>query len=182
MCQVSRPSHVVVRQVVDNSFSKTWMLPTDSDERIEKAREIFAMVLREASKFAPQRSLLIVHLATEEVIMKHCHVPPWIELAHHGAITGLDKWGTVRAAFIVGRAMPPAELITLQAEAISGEYIARRSYVEREASITTVQGANGNGVYCQMLRSSAPDRSTFVAAGGVGWRSSGGRADTLYPP
>ena len=73
---MARPPHVVVYQVVDNSFSKTWMLPTDPNEHIEKAREILAMVLREASKFAPQRSLLIVHLGTEVALRKHCCLPP----------------------------------------------------------------------------------------------------------
>ena len=131
----------MVYQVVDNSFSKTWMLPTDPNEHIEKAREILAMVLREASKFAPQRSLLIVHLGTEVALRKHCCLPPWLEVAHHGAVSGLDKWGAVRAAFVVGRTMPPAELITRQAEAISGEYIAQRSYVGCEEIIHTVKGA-----------------------------------------
>ena len=112
------------------------MLPTDPNEHIEKAREILAMVLREASKFAPQRSLLIVHLGTEVALRKHCCLPPWLEVAHHGAVSGLDKWGAVRAAFVVGLMMPPAELITRQAEAISGEYIAQRSDVGCE-EITT---------------------------------------------
>jgi hypothetical protein len=143
---------VVVRQTIDASFSKTWSLPSEPEKRIERSREILAMVLREAVQLAPLHSLMICHKAMEEVIVPpedgvtHFHVPPWLEIAHHGAITGLDKWKTVRAQFVVGRAMPSAELVTLQAEAITGEYIAQRNYVQREAAIYTVPDADGHNV------------------------------------
>jgi hypothetical protein len=42
--------------------------------------------------------------------------------------------------------MPSAELMTLQAEAITGEYIASRNYVQREATIYTVPDADGNSL------------------------------------
>jgi hypothetical protein len=151
---VPRPKHVVVRLAVDASFSKTWSLP--AEKSVERAREILAMVLREGMQLAPQRSLMICHKAMREIIAPLqiiapparaptvFHVPPWLELAHHGAITGLDKWKTVRAQFVIGRPMPSAEAITLMAEAISGEFIASRNYVQREAAIHVVPDADGH--------------------------------------
>jgi hypothetical protein len=86
---VARPKHVVVRQTIDASFSKTWSLPPEPEKRIERTREILAMVLREAVQFAPLHSLMICHLATEKVIIapnangeRLFHVPPWLEIAH----------------------------------------------------------------------------------------------------
>ena len=151
---VARPKHVVVRQTVDASFSKTWSLPTEPEKLVERTREILAVVMRESVQLAPLHSLMICHKAMEEIIVPpgagapgaNFHVPPWLEIAHHGAITGLDKWKTVRAQFVVGRPMPSAELITLQAEAITGEYIAQRNYVQREAAIHVVPDADGNTI------------------------------------
>ena len=65
---VPRPKHVVVRQTVDASFSKTWSLPTEPEKLVERAGEILAMVLREALQLAPQRSLMICHKAMREII------------------------------------------------------------------------------------------------------------------
>jgi putative DNA primase/helicase len=156
--KVRKPKHVVVRQVIDKSFSKSWIAPEDDEQTtLERACDVYAMVLREASKFAPLRSLMVVHLATEHAIRQHCFVPDWIELAHHGAITGLDRWKTVRAAFIVGRPMPSAFDITLQAEALSGEYISAREYVEREVAIPIVPDADGNNeVYVKQYQHPHP--------------------------
>ena len=145
---VARPKHVVVRQTIDASFSKTWTL--DPENMPSGTCDILAMVLREAVQLAPLHSLMICHLATELMIApeddkapRPFHVPPWLELAHHGAVTGLNKWSTVRAQFVIGRAMPSAELITLQAEAMTGEYISQRNYIQREVPIFIEPDADG---------------------------------------
>ena len=152
--RVRKPKHVVVKQVIDRSFSKSWIAPEDDEQaKLERTRDVYAMILREASKFAPLRSLVVVHLATEQAIREHCFVPPWIELTHHGAVTGLDRWKTVRAEFIVGRPMPSAFDITRQAEALFGEHISERDYIEREVTIPIVPDANGNNeVYVKQLQ------------------------------
>ena len=155
---VPKPPHVVTKQVIDRSFSKKWMIPDDNEQAmVQRAQDIYAMILREASKFAPLRSLVVVHLATKLAILEHCFVPEWIELAHHGAVTGIDKWKTVRAAFIVGRPMPPAYELVLQAEALSGEHISDREYVEVEVPIQIVPDQDGNNVvYVKQLQHRHP--------------------------
>ena len=111
---------------------------------IDRAQDIYAMILREATKFAPLDSLVIVHLATEMAIREHCFVPDWIKLTHHGAVSGRDNWKDVRAEFIVGRPMPKAYDITMQAEALFGEHIPQRDYVAREVAIPIVEDKDGN--------------------------------------
>ena len=129
--------------MVDSSFSKTWMLPTDEKERIERGREIYAMVLRESEQICAAAQP--AHCASwhRDHYQKALLCAGLDRVGDHGAITGLNRWGTVRAALIVGRAMPPAELITQQAEAISGEDIARATTLNARPPFTRCRSLTG---------------------------------------
>ena len=151
---MSKPPHVIVWQVVDKTYSKGWFDADGNEQKqVEHAQDIYAIVLREATKFAPLHSLVIVHLATELAILKNCFVPEWIELTHHGAVSGRDSWKDVRAEFIIGRPHPKAELITRQAEALFGVHIPQRDFVEVEVAIPIVTDKDGNNtVYVKQWR------------------------------
>jgi hypothetical protein len=141
---VALPPAVTVRQVVDCSFSKTKLGIDDEARRLDWARRILAVTLREALRVGG-KALLITHKAVEETIRESCHVPPWLELTHYGAVTGLDRWGDVRTLFIAGRPLPPALSVTQQAEALFGAAIpeVERNYVEREAAIPIAPEIDG---------------------------------------
>jgi hypothetical protein len=65
-------------------------------------------------------------------------------LLHHGAVAGTNEVRSVRAEFVIGRMLPPAEVIVRQAEALTGGYIARRDYEKGEGEIPIVPDAAGN--------------------------------------
>lgn len=174
-----KPEAVTVKQVVDRSFSKKWITSED-DINGERARDVFAVIVREAMTFAPRRSLMIVHKATEAVIRGTCHVPDWIKIAHWGAIIGIDKWRDVRAAFIVGRPMPSASDVTGIAEALFGVHIPQREYVARKVEIAIVPNADGHNVVeveqfqhphpmGELLRKRVSDGGVAQAAGRTRW-------------
>ena len=44
--RVRKPKHVVVKQVIDRSFSKSWIAPEDDEQaKLERTRDVYAMVL-----------------------------------------------------------------------------------------------------------------------------------------
>ena len=154
---VPKPPHVIVRQVIDRVFSKSWFKADNEHDMIDRAQDVYAMILREATKFAPLDSLVVVHKVTEDAIREHCFVPDWIKLTHHGAVSGRDNWKDVRGEFIVGRPMPRAYDITMQAEALFGEHIPACDYVEREVAIPIVADAAGNNtVYVKQYQHAHP--------------------------
>jgi hypothetical protein len=81
-------------------------------------------------------------------IKKHCYVPPWLTIMHHGATTGTNILERVRAQFIVGRPMASPEDVTRITEALYGDYIPERSYRELRKSgrIPIVPDATGKNV------------------------------------
>ena len=49
----------------------------------------------------------------------------------------------MRAEFVIGRMLPPAEVLVRQAEALTGEYIARRDYEKGEGGDPDRAGCGG---------------------------------------
>ena len=153
--QLPRPDNVRVFQVVDKAFSKLMIAVEEDDDKKNKkklpvkiaaARRLYAAMLSRALDYGGQDVGLIVYKSTEEWIRENCHVPPWLKLAHHGAVTGSNEMENVRALFVVGRILVPDEAVTRQTEACFGAYIADRDYrVRREGGkIHIVPDAAGN--------------------------------------
>ena len=63
-----------------------------------------------------------------------------VETGHFGAVEGIDRWGAVEAAVIIGRPMPKAQDIGRMAAAITGRpVVATSERCEREVCGTTIK-------------------------------------------
>ena len=67
-------------------------------------------------------TLLIVPKAVETWLKETKTVPTGMELAHHGAIAGVDAWKTVRTLIIVGRMMPSPQATERMSSALTGKH------------------------------------------------------------
>ena len=140
--------HVKTFQVTDKALSKTMIAPEDRTNAqkkrrksaIDAARRMYAALLRRGLEYGGEPVAAIVYLSTEEWIRENCFIPDWLTLTHHGAVAGLDMFKDVRALFVIGRSLPPAEAVVRQAEALSGRHIAVRDYLEAKSRIPIVAG------------------------------------------
>jgi putative DNA primase/helicase len=69
------------------------------------------------------RHLVICQKRVEEVIRASFDIPPFIELAHFGALEGIDTWGYVRALFQIGRQQAPPDAMERMAGALTGRAV-----------------------------------------------------------
>jgi hypothetical protein len=146
--ELPRPGHVQVFQCVDRAIGKWSVAPEGEGEVLERrekaARRMYAALLRKALEYGGEHVAAIVYKSTREWIERNCFVPDWLTLMHHGDVTGTNKLERVRALFVVGRALPPAEAVTRQTEALFGDYIAQREYVPSKGLIPIVPDAAGH--------------------------------------
>jgi hypothetical protein len=146
--ELPRPRHVRVFQCVDRAIGKWSVAPEGEGEQLERrekaARRMYAALLRKALEYGGEHVAGIVYKSTREWIERNCFVPDWLTLMHHGDVTGTNKLERVRALFVVGRALPSAEDVTRQAEALFGDYIAQREYVPDKGLIPIVPDAAGH--------------------------------------
>jgi hypothetical protein len=193
--QLPRGPNVRIRQIVDRTFSKTMIAIEGGDEKALKvkqdaARRVYAAVLMQALEYGGQPVAVITYKSMRTWLEKNCFVPPWLTLLHHGGIVGTNKVRSVRAEFVIGRMLPPAEVIVRQAEALTDEYIARRDYEKSEGVIPIVPDAGGNNAIevelwqhphpiVERLRRQACEGSLLQAAGRAraGLRQEGERVD-----
>ena len=147
--QLPRPDSVRLFQLVDRSISKYVVAIEGSNEKeLERkqkaARRMYAAVLAKALEYGGAPVAAIVYKSTEDFIRTYCFVPDWLTLTHHGDVTGTDMFKNVRALFVVGRPLPPAETVTRQTEAMYGRYIPKRAYRKAVGRIPIVPDAQGN--------------------------------------
>jgi putative DNA primase/helicase len=141
--KVTLPMHVKVTQVVNNPFTKGWL--TAPGREVKRAGEVYGAILGEIIlSGAVGPTLIITHKAVEEVLRREAHIPSWVELAHHGDITGIDRWKGCRHLVVIGRPLPTAEEACRITEALFGEYIPRRVYTPTKVNIRIVPDAQGN--------------------------------------
>jgi len=141
--KVALPAHVRVTQTVDAPFSKSWL--TGRGRETKRACAVFGAVLGEmilSGDIGP--TLVITHKAVEEVLREKAHIPDWVELAHHGNITGMNCWKDCRHLVVIGRPLPPAKEACRITEALFGDYIAHRAYTPTKVLIRIVPDAWGN--------------------------------------
>ena len=63
-----------------------------------------------------------------------------VETGHFGAVEGIDRWGNVAVAVIIGRPMPKAQAIAWMAAAVTGRpVVATSKKCEREVCGTTIK-------------------------------------------
>jgi hypothetical protein len=132
--QLARPASVRLRQCLDRTFSKEAIAPEgkDKERKADAAWQVYAGVLANSLEYGGSDAGVIVYKSTEDWIKKNCVVPDWIKFAHWGDVTGSNALREVRALYVIGRPLPKDEVMTLQAEALFGERIQERNYIERE--------------------------------------------------
>jgi putative DNA primase/helicase len=160
--QPPRPANVRIFQCVDRAISR-WAVAVegkteleritedgrgDLERRIEGARRLYAAVLTKALGYGGAEVGIILYKATRDWIERNYPVPDWLKLMHWGDLTGTNTLQHVRALFVIGRPLPAAEDVTRQAEALSGDYIPQREYVEwkKGGRIPIIPDAGGNNV------------------------------------
>ncbi len=155
--KVGLPADVVkVTQTVDAPFSKSWL--AGKGREVKRACEVYGAILGEiilSGSIGP--TLIITHKAVEEVLRKEAYIPNWIAIAHHGDITGVDRWRNCRHIVVIGRPLPPVETACRMTEALFGEYIPHRTYTPTKVLIRIVPDAQGNtAVEVTQLRHNDP--------------------------
>jgi hypothetical protein len=157
--------HARFRQLVDRSFGKMSIAPADQDDEVDdddgedrgsdeaqpqqhdRKRTVLrmwsALLVDAGRRYGGKPVVTVTYKATENYIKQNLYVPAWMTLAHFGDISGLDRWREVRAIYVVGRTLPPAESVTRMAEALGGEGIRERNYVEAEVPIPIARDADG---------------------------------------
>jgi hypothetical protein len=129
------PDCVRIEQCVDVSFAKGKL----DDRRIRKAyaAALGFMLARGGA------ALLITHKATEQFITEHLFVPTWLELAHFGDLTGVDRWKAIRTLVVIGRPLPPEAEVIRQAGALFGTVTWQQGYELTNAFIPVVPDEQG---------------------------------------
>lgn len=131
-----------VTQVVDERLSKSRLI---SDKRAEKnVTTVQGAIDNIAAKHA---SGLIV---TFQAIKEKFTVPEGWEITHFGAIRGVDKWGELEAAIVIGNWLPPVGAMEAQTRALAGDtdeaLILPGEYVEAIRGYRLREGALGVSV------------------------------------
>ena len=118
--------HMHVSQVTDRAYSLAMFdsdrakKPTEVQRRRNRLRDLHAVIAREARRYAPGRVLVVAQKRVRAHLEGMGALPPTVEWAHHGAVTGLDDWRDVRALILIGRTMPSPADVEAQAEALTG--------------------------------------------------------------
>ena len=152
--QLPRPENVRVFQLVDRTMAETGAggrgqrsERTGAKGQKRKRRAAgYAAVLTRALEYGGAEVGVIIYKEAKEWIQKHCFVPDWMKMIHWGEHLGTNALQKVRALFVVGRWLAPAEAVARQTEALFGGYIAERDYrVRRKGGrIPIVPDADGN--------------------------------------
>ena len=94
--------------------------PKEAARRANRLRDVRAIIVREARRYAPGGVLVVLQQAVEKALLALGRLPGNIMTAHHNNIAGVDRWKDVRALVIVGRTMPPPNGVERIAEALTG--------------------------------------------------------------
>jgi len=142
------PDSVQARQVLRAPASARKLAPADWARDREKrtadghVRRVAAYIAIRARAFAPGRVLVIAQKAAE-ARLREASLPANVELAHFGAIAGLDLWRDVRALILIGRTAPAPRAVEHIAVALTGrpvEPVSGRWYAKANRRIGLPKG------------------------------------------
>ena len=112
--------HQTIIQYPDKAFGKVAL--TKGENREKQIDEIWNWTLARTRETGG-RWLLVCQKAVEEIIVDRHKIPDHIDLAHHNAVAGQDRWKDIRGMVVVGRTQPPPEAVRREASALTGEHI-----------------------------------------------------------
>ncbi len=117
-------------------------------------------------------TLLIVPKVVETWLKETKTVPTGMELAHHGAIAGVDAWKAVRTLIIVGRMMPSPQAVERIAAALTGVHkpietdsagwyaTSRRTVQDKQGRVSTIDlEATGDAIADEVLSRVSTDQA-----------------------
>lgn len=171
---VAHNPHVKIRQLADRSMSHAAIAPKTADDVTQRnnAKKVKARLISEAiHRYPGQPVVAIVPEATEKV-WREDPIPSWLSILHHGAVTGLDDYGSARAVYVVGRMLPSAAAVEAMAGAITGIAPASKGYRETKRELVC---EDGSGVIvdawehpdplCEAIRRQITEAGIIQAAG-----------------
>ncbi len=125
--------HQHVHQVTDKAYALSMLAPLgkeaaaadpkEAQRRLNRLRELRAVLVREAVRWAPGQVLVVAQKAVKEALIDLGGLPGNIALAHHNAIAGRDEWRNAAAVVVVGRTLPSPAVVERIAEALTGEAV-----------------------------------------------------------
>jgi len=171
---VAHNPHVKIRQLADRAMSHAAIAPKgpkDGPQR-NNAKKVKARLISDAiHRYPGQPVVAIVPEATERV-WRGDPIPDWLTILHHGAVTGLDDYGSARAVYVVGRMLPSAAAVEAMAGAITGIAPASKGYRTTKRELVC---EDGSGVIvdawehpdplCEAIRRQITEAGIIQAAG-----------------
>ncbi len=122
--------HQHIYQVTDKAYAKSMLEPLGEEaananpkaaqRRLNRLRDMRAILVREAVQWAPGRVLVVAQKAVKEALLDLGGLPGNIALAHHNAVAGRDEWRDVAAVVVIGRTLPSPSAVERIAEALTG--------------------------------------------------------------
>lgn len=104
------------------------------EDRITRKRQRLADVVRHVAQ--GRRGLIVSYKDIESDFAGIDNV----ETGHFGAVEGIDRWGDVEVAFIIGRPLPSPKAVARLAASLSGKPVEVSDMVEREHTIHLTDG------------------------------------------
>lgn len=171
---VAHNPHVKIRQLADRSMSHAAIAPKTAEDETQRnnAKKVKARLISDAiHRYPGQPVVAIIPDATERV-WREDPIPAWLTILHHGAITGLDDYGSARAVYVVGRMLPSAAAVEAMAGAITGIAPASKGYRTTKRELVC---EDGSGVIvdawehpdplCEAIRRQITEAGIIQAAG-----------------
>jgi len=125
--------HQHIYQVTDKAYAKSMLEPLGEEaananpkaaqRRLNRLRDMRAMLVREAVQWAPGQVLVVAQKGVKEALLDLGGLPGNIALAHHNAVAGRDEWRDAAAVIVIGRTMPSPAGVERIAEALTGQAV-----------------------------------------------------------
>lgn len=171
---VAHNPHVKIRQLADRSMSHAAIAPKTADDVTQRnnAKKVKARLISEAIQRYPGQPVVVIVPEATEQVWREDPIPAWLTILHHGAVTGLDDYGSARAVYVVGRMLPSAAAVEAIAGAITGIAPASKGYRETKRELVC---EDGSGVIvdawehpdplCEAIRYQITEAGIIQAAG-----------------
>lgn len=143
--------HVEYYQVVDRSFANKAIAPPNKKEEmrlhekqhqsiLSNVKKLRAALVKASLPYSHGKVLAVMPKETKAAILTQGPLPSWLNLAHHGAVAGLDKYGNVDAVFVIGRPLPRCNVTSRIAAALTGISPACDHYAQTTGQIIVEDG------------------------------------------
>jgi len=125
--------HQHIYQVTDKAYALSMLEPLgeeaastnpkEAQRRLNRLRDMRAMLVREAVQWAPGQVLVVAQKAVKEALLNLGGLPGNIAMAHHNAVAGRDEWRNAAAVIVIGRTLPSPSAVERIAEALTGQAV-----------------------------------------------------------